>query len=94
MSEYRFTDPPNTACFSCIHIVREKQNILYVSHAADDGAWQFLCGADDHLESDGSIVGLGTIVKIDPEINQIADMPMGVCAERKDNRDKWVFYKD
>jgi hypothetical protein len=94
MSEYRFTDPPNTACFSCIHVIREKQNILYVSHDADDGAWQFLCGADDHLESDGSIVGLGTIVKIDPEINQIADMPIGICAERKDKRDQWVFYKD
>jgi hypothetical protein len=94
MSEYRFNEPPNTACISCVHVVRKQQDILYVSHDEDDGGWQFLCGADDHLESEGSIVGLATIVKIDPEINLIADMPMGVCGERQSKRDKWIFYKD
>ena len=93
MAEYLFTDPSNTACISCTHVTIEGHDILFVSHDADDGMWQFLCGSNEHTEDDGVIVGLGEIVNLDPGLNEIADMPLGICGERKSKGDEWKFYK-
>ena len=94
MSEYKFKEAKNTACISCKHIVDDNDPILYVSHDADDGGWQFLCGRDSHLEEDAKVIGLEEITVIDPQINYIADMPLGVLGERENPKEKWVFYRN
>lgn len=41
--KFPFSDTPNTACFTCRHVLEENRPIRYVSHD-EDGYWQFLCG--------------------------------------------------
>ena len=40
--KFPFSDAPNTACFTCRHVLEENRPIRYVSHD-EDGYWQFLC---------------------------------------------------
>jgi len=93
MIEYKFEDDPNTACFTCKHVLDENAEILFVSHDEDDGAWQFLCGGE-HTESDAKIVGIGQIINLHPEMNLLYEMPLGICAERVSSLSKWEFYKN
>ena len=90
---YEFIDPPHTTCIACRHVIEKKMPILYASHDADDGGWQFLCGRTDHGEDDAMVVGMGTVTNLHPEVNRIADMPIGVCGERSDIESSWSFYK-
>ena len=52
--KFPFSDAPNTACFTCCHVLEENKPILYVSHD-EDGYWQFLCGGN-HKEEDARVV--------------------------------------
>jgi len=87
---YKFADPKNSACISCVHVVKYSLPILYVSHDEDDGCWQFLCG-QDHNESDAMIVGIGNIVKLDSSLNKIHDLSIGRVATRKSADDEWTL---
>lgn len=89
---FPFSDAPNTAVFICSHILGGREKILFVSHDADDGAWQFLCGKE-HDESDARIVSLKYVLDLDPTIVKLKDLPLGYCAERKSKNDKWVIAK-
>ena len=42
--KFPFSEPENTAVITCCHIIDNGADILYVSHDAEDGMWQFLCG--------------------------------------------------
>jgi hypothetical protein len=56
--------------------------ILLVTHDADDGSWQFLCGTMDET-SDGRVVGLGRLCDRDPSLLELADLPEGSRAWRE-----------
>ena len=89
---FPFSDAPNTAVFICSHILDGREDILFVSHDMDDGAWQFLCGKE-HDESDARIVSLKYVLDLDPTIVKLKDLPLGYCAERESKNDKWVIAK-
>lgn len=89
---YQFAESENTACFTCRHVVREGAAILRVTHDADDGGWQFLCGGD-HAEDDALILGMGEIVRIDPSVNGLHEMPEGVGASRESREGEWTTFK-
>ena len=91
-SNYKFKEQKDTACFTCNHILDDKQEILYVSHD-NDSSWQFLCGNNNHSEEDARIVSIEQITKIDTTVNYLYEMPNGICAERKNKGDKWKPYK-
>lgn len=55
--------------------------ILVVAHDADDGGWQFLCGTTGD-PSDGRIVHLHEIERMDPTVGELADLPLGWMAFR------------
>jgi len=63
--------------------------ILMVSHDADDGGWQFLCGTTND-PTDGRIVHLEEIVAIDPTVNEVADLPLGWVAFRRSIGGEWT----
>jgi hypothetical protein len=84
-SGWPFQDPPNVAVFTTTFIVCDGRPILHVSHDADDGAWQFHHGGTYELK-DARVVGLGEIVKRDPTVRELADLPLGWSAERVTNR--------
>ena len=56
-------------------ILQAERPIRYVSHDLDDGGWQFLDGGDLH-EEDAMVVGLGEIVRFDPTVRELADLPL------------------
>lgn len=63
--------------------------ILMISHDADDGGWQFLCGTTTDPE-DGRIVHLREIVAMDPTVSEVADIPVGWIAFRSFPGGKWT----
>ena len=57
MESWPFADTPNTASITTRQVL-EGAPVLLVTHDADDGSWQFLCGTTDD-PADARIVGLG-----------------------------------
>jgi hypothetical protein len=76
-----FGDPPNTASITTRQVLEDGAPILRVSHDADDGSWQFLCGTTDD-PADGRVVGLGRMYARDVTLGEIADLPEGWHAWR------------
>ena len=66
--------------------------VLYVTHDADDGCWQFLCGGE-HTTEDAVVVGMGEIVRIDPSVNDLFEMPEGLGANREEVNGEWKPFK-
>ena len=81
MSEWPFADPRNVAIFTVRQIMRDHQPILLVRHDEKDGAWQFLPAGDLNM-SDALLVSLESVVKLDPSVAELADLPMGWRAAR------------
>ena len=88
-----FTEPENTACFTCVHVLEDNQPVVLVTHDNDDGSWQFLCGADTHEVSDARVVALIEMVKMDESLNVLFDMRMGFEAIRKTKEEHWELFK-
>lgn len=77
-----FADPPNAATITVRQILEGGEPILYVSHDADDGAWQFLTGVDVSSE-DAMVVSLQNMVEHDPTLAELADLELGWTATRE-----------
>lgn len=89
-----FKDAPNTAVFTTTFVLKEKKAIIYVTHDAEDGAWQFFSNDSfNSFEEVAAITSLEQIVKIDKTILEIADLPLGYIATRKSLKDKWKIEK-
>ena len=88
-SEYKFKEKKNTACFTCIHVILKTKPILFVSHN-DDSSWEFMCGANGHLDEEIKIISLEEVTIIDNSINELSEIPEGVCAERENTEEKWI----
>lgn len=63
--------------------------IVLVSHDADDGGWQFLCGTTSN-PADGRIVHLEEVVRMDPTVSEVADLPPGWVASRTTVGGEWT----
>ena len=80
MTAWPFRDPPNTASITTRQVL-EGAPILRVTHDADDGGYQFLCGTTVD-PADARIVGLGRMFGRDPSLGELADLPEGWQAWR------------
>jgi hypothetical protein len=87
MSDWLFDDPPNRAVLTT-HQVLKGETILYVTHDAEDGAWQFHTGKTVN-ESTAKVVALKRIVDLDRSVMQIADLPLGWVASRSQAGAVW-----
>ena len=92
-SDFKFNESENTACFVCDHVLKRERPILYASHEKEDGAWQFLCGQNDHDVANAKIISLKQATEIDPTINDLHEMPLGVGAERQTVESSWKPFK-
>lgn len=86
--DFPFEDAPNTACIVCRHVMDKEKAITYISHAADDGMWQFLCD-EEHAEEDARIISLYSAYMMDQSIGQVFDMPCSCYIQRKNGEDNW-----
>ena len=84
-----FEEPENTAVFTSKKIVFGDHWIEYVTHDADDGAWQFH-PSDGTTEQDAAVVGLKEIVVLDESVLSLADLPLGWHAWRESRCSPWV----
>ena len=87
--DWPFCEPDNTAAFTCSHVF-DGASILLVTHDTEDGAWQFLCGQVHESDDSPRIVCLGCIAEKDNTLLELADLPLGWCAERKDKYSQWI----
>lgn len=90
--DFPFYDAPNTATIVCCHVMNKVAPILYVSHDADDGMWQFLCGKP-HSEEDARIVSLKFAFELDNSVGELKGIPCGYYATRESKEKPWVIKK-
>jgi hypothetical protein len=86
---WKFEDSPHTAVFLSEAIQTGTEEITYVSHDAEDGAWQFL---GKSMTGGGKPV-LSCFhhpVDRDPSLTELADLPLGWYAERDGVGASWV----
>jgi len=81
------------------YIVDESLPVLYVSHDLDEetssgGSWQFHSGNGDYSSEKLRLVKLGTIIKMDPSIKAVADLPVGYAARRTGPGHPWKYEKE
>jgi hypothetical protein len=86
--KWPFADPPNMATITVRQILKDGEPILYVTHDADDGGWQFLTGGDVS-ESDAMVVSLEEMLEHDPTLAELANLEPGWTAARGDVGMPW-----
>jgi hypothetical protein len=89
MNEWPFADPRNVATFTVRQIMDAEHPILLVCHDEDDGGWQFLTGRELRME-DALLVSLAEVVKLDPSVTDLADLPVGWKARREHAGAAWI----
>lgn len=89
MDGWPFADPPNVAVFVSRRILEAEEWVYYVCHDADDGAWLFHPKSGVTPENEMKIVGLKTMLDLDPSIAALADLPLGWCAWRDEVTAPW-----
>ncbi|KQM23679.1 MULTISPECIES: hypothetical protein [unclassified Sphingomonas] len=91
MTDWPFTDLPDVAVFTTRAVVEEGAWIAYVSHDDKDGAWQFHdAGPGSADMAEARVVWLRSLVKRDPAVRDILDLPAGGCASRAAPDSRWV----
>jgi hypothetical protein len=88
-SDWPFDQPRNCAVITLRPIVFDGAPILQVVHDEDDHGWQFL-GWDDADVDRAAVVALETIVKLDPSVLEVADLPPGWRAWRRSESSPWT----
>ena len=91
-SDWPFKDSTNFSAFTLWNIIRDGAPILLVTHDADDGAWQFLDGSD-LVDAKPAVVALVEMVKLDPTLLELADLPEGWQARRTACGAHWIREK-
>jgi hypothetical protein len=91
IDNWAFMEPRNLAVFTTAKILSKADCILYVLHD-DEGDWQFHSGQKTHDE-EPKIVALSEMVKLDPSIVDLVDLPMGTIAIRQTKNDFWQRLK-
>lgn len=85
-----FDDPEATAVFASKRILDGTDWVYYVTHDADDGAWQFHPHDGPTSERDAAVVSLKTMLALDSSIGALGDLPRGWHAWREAPNGPWV----
>lgn len=80
-TEWPFDQPPHATAISDRQVVDEGRTVLVVVHYADDHSWAFLSGSDNGIV-DGRMIAMSTILRFDPALLELADLPPGFRAQR------------
>ena len=90
MDDWPFEDERRVAVFTTVAVMREEAPILRVSHDADDGAWQFFDAVSTNSSANAMLVALEEVVKLDPTVAELSDLPLGCSAHRSSPQAPWV----
>ena len=89
--DWKFSDPPHAGVYLSKTVDNGTEPVTYVSHDAEDGAWQFL--GDSMSEPGGVISCFHHPIDRDPSLAELADLPLGWYAERGKVGEPWVRRK-
>ncbi len=92
-SAWAFNEPKNEAAITTRQIIHERCPILLVARDAEDGTWQFLTSGPFSM-ADALLVALHEIVKHDPTVCELADLPSGWSAKRDSVGSVWKRSRD
>ncbi|MCO5242022.1 MAG: hypothetical protein M9904_18435 [Chitinophagaceae bacterium] len=86
----RFKDDLNTAVITTRFVLEEQSPILFVFHF-EDGFWQFSGCEKELSDEDYKLVSLDEIIKLDPTILEVSDIPYNKEAYRNNISSDWVI---
>ena len=87
--DWKFPDPPHTRVFLSEAVHKGAEAITFVSHDAEDGAWQFL--GDSMSDGGGPVIScFHHPIDQDTTLTELADLPLGWYAEREKVGKPWV----
>lgn len=92
-ANWPFDQPRNCATFTTRPVMNHSEPIVLVSHDADDHGWQFI-GTSGASMAEALLVSLESIVKVDPTVLEIADLPPGWQALRDAIGEPWTRRED
>jgi hypothetical protein len=85
---WKFQDPPHTRVFLSQTVQDGIEPVIYVSHDAEDGAWQFL--GKSMADGRGPVIScFHHPIDGDSSLAELADLPLGWCAERSKVGQPW-----
>jgi len=86
---WKFSDDPHSRAFLSETVHKGTEPVTYVSHDADDGAWQFL--GDSMSDGGGPVVScLHHAIDHDLSLAELADLPLGWYAQRARVGEPWT----
>ncbi len=86
--DWKFEDLPHTQAFLSTAVHDGVEPVTFVSHDAEDGAWQFL--GDSMSDSGGVLSCLHHPIEKDRSLIELADLPLGWYAERAEPGAPWI----
>jgi Domain of unknown function (DUF4262) len=86
---WKFPDSPHTSAYLSQSVYDGREPVVYVSHDAEDGAWQFL---GESMDKGGGpvLTCLHHPIDEDPSLKELADLQLGWCAERSEPGAAWI----
>lgn len=86
---WKFPDPPHAQAYLSETVHKGTEAVTYVSHDAEDGAWQFL--GDSMSDGGGPVLScLHHPIDNDASIAELANLPRGWYAERSKVGEPWI----
>lgn len=89
-AHWPFEDPPNVAVITTPAVIEEGRAVLAVWHD-EDGNWIF---QSDETEYEAKIISLAYMLKLQPDLVQLADLPRGWAAWRQSPKRPWIRQDD
>jgi hypothetical protein len=90
--DWKFPDPPHTGVFLSKAVYAGAEPITYVSHDAEDEAWQFL-GYSIAGDETPVLSCFHHPVDNDPSLKELADLPLRWWAEREAPGSPWIRHE-
>jgi len=89
---WKFADSPDRQVFVSRPVSTKEEDVTYVSHDAEDGAWLFMGEA---LANDDVpvLLRLHEVVDEDRSLEELADLPAGWCASREAPGKPWERFE-
>ena len=88
----KFLESLDTAIITSRFVFKNNSPILSVYHYFEDGMWQF--NGSEFIEDDNDylVISLEEILAHDNSLLELADLPLGYEAHRKDIDAEWEIY--
>lgn len=86
-----FREPEATPVITSQGVVRDGRPILFADRVIEDGSW-ILLDADTIAAEDEITATLDELLRHDPAVQELADLPLGWQARRRSSDEPWVRY--